>query len=112
MRIAVPVAEKRLCQHFGHCAEFQLFDVDEQEKKIISEKIVPAPEHQPGLLPAWLGEQGVTVVIAGGMGARAQQLFAARQIKVVTGAPAFEPRQVVLSYLHGTLVTGENTCDH
>lgn len=112
LRIAVPVANQRLCQHFGHCDEFYLFDVNEVEAKILNQHVVEAPEHEPGLLPRWLGDQGVKVVIAGGMGGQAQQLFAARGVKVITGAPAFEPELIVMNYLKGVLVTGDNTCDH
>ena len=68
--------------------------------------------HEPGLLPRWLAEKGVTQIIAGGMGARAQQLFAERGIQVVTGAPADDPETLVKAFLSGTLVTGENACDH
>jgi predicted Fe-Mo cluster-binding NifX family protein len=46
------------------------------------------------------------------MGSRAQGLFAARGIRVVTGASADSPERVVQAYLDGTLVTGDNACDH
>jgi len=52
------------------------------------------------------------VIIAGGMGYRAQQLFAQNGIKVVVGAPGNDPESVVSDYLNGTLQTGENPCDH
>ena len=112
MRIAIPVAQGRLCMHFGHCEEFHLIDVDPQKKVITSKQVLQAPEHQPGLLPPWLHERGANVVIAGGMGGRARDLFAERNIKVVVGAPAEEPEKVVQQYLDGTLKTGENVCDH
>jgi len=112
MRIAIPVAQGRLCMHFGHCEEFVLIDVDPAKKAITARQVVKAPDHQPGLLPPWLHERGANVVIAGGMGGRAQQLFAQRGIKVVVGAPAEEPEKVVQQYLDGTLKTGENVCDH
>jgi ATP-binding protein involved in chromosome partitioning len=52
------------------------------------------------------------VIIAGGMGRRAQQLFAQNGITVVVGAPAETPEQLVSAYLSGTLETGGNLCDH
>lgn len=112
MRIAIPLAQGKLSAHFGDCEEFALLDVDEQEKKILHKGTVAAPEHQPGLLPQWLHERGANVIIAGGMGMRAQQLFAQNGIRVLCGASAREPEKVVADFLNGTLVTGANLCDH
>lgn len=112
MKIAVPVAEGRLCMHFGHCEQFMIFDVDTTEKVIKGHEAVTPPPHEPGLLPRWLSERGVNFIIAGGMGARAVGLFKERGVGVVTGAPAGNPQGVVEQYLDGTLVTGANTCDH
>ena len=112
MKIAIPLADGRLCLHFGHCGHFALVDADAAEKKIVAREDVEAPPHQPGLLPAWLAERGATVVIAGGMGGRAQQLFAARGIEVIVGAPAETPEKLVTDYLAGNLRSGDNLCDH
>lgn len=111
MRFAVPTNDKKLCAHFGHCEAFALIDTD-SEGKTGNETYITPPPHEPGLLPPWLAQQGVSCVIAGGMGARAQQLFAQQGVKVITGAQGEYPREVVENYLKGTLVTGANTCDH
>ena len=112
MRIAIPLADGRLCAHFGHCERFALVDADPKARSILRKDEVTAPEHQPGLLPAWLAERGATVIIAGGMGQRAQALFADHRISVVVGAPARPPENLVESYLAGTLAVGDNVCDH
>ena len=112
LRFAVPTSDGVLCPHFGHCQEFTLVDVDMASKEVIGYTSIPAPEHEPGLLPAWLADKGAGFIIAGGMGSRAQQLFAEQGVTVITGAPVDEPRAVVRQYLAGTLVTGENVCDH
>jgi predicted Fe-Mo cluster-binding NifX family protein len=70
------------------------------------------PPHAPGVLPHWLAGHGADMVIAGGLGQRAQNLFEDQNIKVVVGAPAEAPEQVAAAYLAGTLATGSNTCDH
>ena len=75
------------------------------------EKEVPPP-HEPGVLPKWLSELGVTHVIAGGMGGRAQALFTASNITVVTGAPVEDPQVLVKAWLANSLTTGENACSH
>jgi len=111
-KIAVPTAEGRLCSHFGHCEQFALFDVDADSKTILKTTMVVPPPHEPGLLPKWLQEQGADVIIAGGMGSRAQELFLGKGIKVVTGASQEVPAKVVADYLTGALKTGSNVCDH
>jgi len=112
MRVAIPVCEGVLSMHFGHCERFALVDVDPDLMAIVGTKSIDSPPHQPGLLPGWLAEQGVKLVIAGGMGNRAQQLFAEAGVKVVVGAPPNEPERVVSDFLAGSLVTGANVCDH
>ncbi|MFZ1946796.1 MAG: NifB/NifX family molybdenum-iron cluster-binding protein [bacterium] len=112
MRIAIPLAEGRLSPHFGHCGHFAIVDVDPDTKAILGREDIEAPPHQPGLLPPWLADQGVTVIIAGGMGQRARGLFTDRGITVVTGAPPDTPERLVADYLAGTLQVGENICDH
>jgi predicted Fe-Mo cluster-binding NifX family protein len=112
MRIAIPLADGRLSMHFGHCERFALVDVDEEAKTILGKEELPSPEHEPGLLPRWLAQQGAQVIIAGGMGMRAHDLFAQSGIKVVVGAPADTPEALATSYLEGTLQPGDNLCDH
>ena len=112
MRIAVPVSNGRLAQHFGHCEKFALVDVDPATKTITASTEVEAPEHQPGLLPPWLKERGVNLIIAGGMGSRAHSLFQEASIEVVTGAPSDSAAAIIRQYLDGNLVTGDNACDH
>ncbi|MFO7772380.1 MAG: FmdE family protein [Dehalococcoidia bacterium] len=59
-----------------------------------------------------MAEQGVTFVIAGGMGSRAQSLFQQHRIGVIIGAVESDPEKAVLSYLNGQLATENNICDH
>jgi ATP-binding protein involved in chromosome partitioning len=112
MKIAIPLADGRLCMHFGHCEQFALVDVDGTSGKPCQTALLTPPPHEPGLLPRWLHEQGATVIIAGGMGQRAQQLFAQSGVVVVVGAPSDVPENLVEAYLNGTLVSGQNACDH
>ncbi len=112
VKIAIPLAQGKLCMHFGHSEEFALIEVDEQHKEILRQESIPAPEHQPGLLPRWLHDRGANVIISGGMGSRAQSLFSENGIRVVTGAPAEEPSKIAMDYLNGRLVSGGNVCDH
>ncbi len=112
MKIAIPMAGGRLCMHFGHCEQFALVDVDENAGKPTGTTFVTPPAHEPGVLPRWLHEQGATVIIAGGMGQRAQQLFSQNGVKVIVGAPADTAENLATAYMSGTLVSGQNACDH
>ena len=112
MKIAIPTADGQLCMHFGHCQQFALIDVHESTRAPAEPEYVTPPPHAPGVLPAWLAEQGATVILAGGMGQRAQMLFRQNGIDVVVGAPAAAPEQLAADYLNGQLETGQNVCDH
>jgi predicted Fe-Mo cluster-binding NifX family protein len=112
MKIAIPLADGRLCMHFGHCEQFALVDVDESTGKSTNMQCVTPPPHEPGLLPRWLHELGATMIIAGGMGQRAHQLFAQNEVKVLIGVPIDTPENLVKAYLSGTLESGQNACDH
>ena len=110
MKFAIPLADGKLTAHFGHCQEFALVEVEEDQIKS-KETLVPPP-HEPGVLPRWLHDLGTNVIIAGGMGARALDLFAQNNIKVVVGAPSLTPEELVDQYLTNTLQSGANLCDH
>ena len=110
MKFAVPLAEGKLTAHFGHCKEFALVDVE--DNKITNKETIVPPPHEPGVLPRWLYELGTDVIIAGGMGARALDLFAQNGIRVLTGAPSLTPEELVQEYLDNALETGANVCDH
>ena len=112
MRIAIPLAQGKLSLHFGHCDQFAIFDIDDSLKKVINRKDATPPAHEPGVLPQWLHENNVSVIIAGGMGQRAQQLFTQNDIKVVVGASSNTPEELVSAFLQDTLQTGDNICDH
>lgn len=111
-RYAVPLANGQIAMHFGHAAQFAILDYDESTNTIVKNETHTPPPHEPGVLPAWLHEHGVNIIIAGGMGQRAVMLFSQNSIEVVTGATAGTPEQVVLAHGGGNLVTGANVCDH
>lgn len=112
MKIAIPVQAGCVSMHFGHCDEFALYEVNEDDNTILGQTAHKPPAHEPGVLPGWLHELGASVIITGGMGQRAQQLFAQNGIQVVLGAPAEAAEQVATAYLNGTLQAGDNPCDH
>lgn len=108
-KIALPIADGEICMHFGHCQFFRVFNV---ENDVVGtfEDLTPPP-HEPGVIPAFLAENNVNLVIAGGMGSRAQNIFNQHGINVIVGASG-EPKEAVTQYIAGTLVSGVNGCDH
>lgn len=112
MKIAIPIANGILAVHFGHCEKFAMIDVIEKTGEILKIELLTPPPHEPGLLPCWLDEKGVRIIIAGGMGQRAQSLFQSKGISVLVGAPCKDPEVIIKEYFNGTLETGVNACDH
>jgi len=108
MRLAIATQDDMVSAHFGHCQAFTLVDVE--DGTVVETKVIPAPPHEPGLLPRFLGEHGANVVIAGGMGPRAQDLFRAQGIQVLAGIQG-SIEDVVKAFMAGSLKGGDNLCD-
>ncbi|MBC7105921.1 MAG: NifB/NifX family molybdenum-iron cluster-binding protein [Firmicutes bacterium] len=109
MKVAVATEGAYVAAHFGHCAEYTLFEI--ADGKVQSRVSIPNPGHSPGFLPEYLAGLGVTHVIAGGMGPRAQELFADRGITTLVGARG-PVSAVVEDFLAGRLRTGPSLCHH
>lgn len=107
MRIAVAAMGNEVAQHFGHCENFILFDAE--NGKITSENSIPNPGHRPGFLPNFLADKGAEVIIAGGMGGGAVDIFNERNVEVIVGAQG-NAREAVEAYLKGELVSTGSIC--
>ncbi|MBU4487402.1 MAG: NifB/NifX family molybdenum-iron cluster-binding protein [Candidatus Delongbacteria bacterium] len=107
---AVPTKSGKLCEHFGHCESFAVIEVD--GSSVTRNEFITPPAHEPGLYPRFLAEMGVSTIIAGGMGQKAQDLFRQNNIEVFTGIGYEEPHKLVEAYLNKKLVSSENPCDH
>jgi len=111
MRYGIPVTNGVLDPHFGHCEAFALIDVNVDQMTVLRKEVISSPGHQPGFLPGWLAGHGARIVIAGGMGGRALDLFAQHGVEVVMGAPAVDPELAVLEHMRGNLVSSGNACE-
>lgn len=105
MIIAVASVKGQVAQHFGHCESFLLHNTENNQTKT-----VPNPGHKPGFLPNFLGDQGVGVIIAGGIGAHAIEIFNSRNIRVVTGAQG-DALEAALAFSRGELDSTNTTCE-
>ena len=107
MRIAIATENGAVSAHFGHCEGFTVYDTE--GGKVTDTQYIANPGHQPGVLPAFLKQAQVDVVIAGGMGERAQSLFAQNDIRVVAGAEGSLDKAIG-DYLAGALVSKGDFC--
>lgn len=112
MKIAIPTLEGKLCSHFGHCETFTFVEVNPETKEILNITTGVPEEGITCQSANWIAAQGVSVVLAGGMGGRPMMLFAQNGVQVVSGCPELEIEEIVKQYLNSTLVTGENSCGH
>jgi ATP-binding protein involved in chromosome partitioning len=112
MKIAIPLNGLRLAEHFGHCEQFILIDADFNSGNISRFALLAPPAHEPGVLPCWLQERGTEVIIADGIGQRAQRLFAKCGITIKCGTPGESPENLVQAWSEGRLETEPVACNH
>ncbi len=108
-KIAIPMAGGRLSLHFGHCEQFAIIEI--QNNEIVKESLVNPPEHVPGSYPNFLAQQGVNEVLVGGIGQKAVDIFNKNNIKVHMGAQEKSMAALIDDYTNNRLVTGMNHCD-
>ncbi len=114
IKFAIPIKNGKLDSHFGHAALFAIIEADSNSGEI--QKITPVtpPPHAPGVIPEWVAEQGVTVVIAGKMGDKAKQMLAKLNVEALTGIAPAAPDELVKMYFAQSLVTvsAASCCGH
>lgn len=109
-KIAIPMKDNMLCNHFGHSENFAVFETS--DGIITKEERLTPPPHEPGTIPRWLHEVGVTDVIAGGIGQRAIQILLSNHINVYVGVAQKPAELLVNELLSDSLQAGVNLCDH
>lgn len=107
MKIAVACEKNIVSGHFGHCEGFGIYKVE--NKNILNKEFIQNPGHRPGYLPVFLKEHNVDIIISGGMGATAQQLFEQNNINVVVGASGSSD-EVVEKYINGEIKSTGSIC--
>jgi predicted Fe-Mo cluster-binding NifX family protein len=109
MKIAISTDGGSVSAHFGRCPSYTIAEI--VDGKVVGREEIPNPGHEPGFLPGYLAERGVEAIIAGGMGPRAQGLFAEKGIETIIGV-AGPVDEALDRYLRGTLERGRDLCDH
>lgn len=108
MKIAVSTEGKNVSGHFGFCEGFTIYEVE--EGKALNKDFVSNPGHKPGYLPVFLKELNVNVIIAGGMGETAQNLFNEKGIEVIVGAQGLCD-DIVQKCINGELKSTGSVCE-
>lgn len=112
MRVAVSADDGKgldsiVSPHFGRCPYYILVDLDGCEVEHVAAVENPYyNQHQPGQVPQFIRDQGVDVMLTGGMGRRAIGFFEQYGIEAVTGAAGTVGRSLE-QYLGGVLQTAE-----
>lgn len=110
MKIAVTYENGNVFQHFGHTAQFKLYDVE--NGAVVSSQVVDTNGSGHGALAGLLAQQGVDCLICGGIGGGAQMALAEAGIRLYAGCSG-DADQRVAELLNGTLqFAQEATCDH
>ena len=108
MKIAISTNLEKVSEHFGRCPEFTIIEIE--NNKVKNKKIISNPGHRTNFLPKFLKKQGVSYVIAGGAGFRAQKLFEQFDIKLITGIQG-EINQVIKNFIKGKIKQGKDFCN-
>ena len=107
MIIAVASDNGMVTGHFGHCKGFMIFHTE--NNKIVKSETVANPGHRPGFLPNFLNERGINVIISGGMGGGAIEIFNEKNIEVIVGAKG-RAKSAAEAYLQGSLKSTDSVC--
>ncbi len=114
MKIAIARDGSEVSGHFGHCEAYALYQADDSMIRHIGD--LDSPGHEPGMLPPFLASHGVNIIVAGGMGQRAVNLFHENGIEVILGVSGSVDK-AAQDYQSGLLVPGggsictEHTCN-
>jgi len=109
MKVAVATQNNMVAGHFGKCEEYTIYEIE--DSKIVNKQTLNTKDHGHSMLPPYLKENGVNVVICGGMGKGAYDALVARDMKVYVG-PQGDIDEVIALLLRGKLETKEAGCSH
>lgn len=111
MKVALPTDGNQVDGHFGHCAGFTIFTVDENHQIVSEEALIPPPGCgcKSNVIPE-LASKGVSVMLAGNMGGGAVNLLQSNGIQVVRGCTG-GTREVTEAWLARKIVDSGASCE-
>lgn len=108
MKIAIAADGKIVSGHFGHCEGFEMYEVE--DGKVLNNEFVKNPGHRPGFLPVFLKDNNVDIIISGGMGGSAQELFNENKIETIVGVEG-NCDDIIKDYMAGKLKSTGEFCE-
>jgi predicted Fe-Mo cluster-binding NifX family protein len=111
MKIAVPVtSENQIDGHFGHCESYGVFTISDK-KEISDVKKVQSPQGCgcKSDIASVLAEDGVSLMLAGGIGGGAINVLNNSGIEVIRGCSG-DATEVVKLYLKGMVEDSGSSC--
>jgi len=111
MKIAIPVTkENQIDGHFGHCESYNVFTIsDKNEITEIKKVYSPQGCGCKSDISSVLASDGVSVMLAGGIGSGAINVLNYSGIQVIRGCSG-DATEVVNLYLAGSVKDSGNSC--
>ncbi len=107
MKIAVASSKEMVSEHFGHCEDLNFFEI--MDGKVVDEKMLANPNHDCKSLPQFLKDNGMEVLITGGIGKGAMDRCLAQGIEVISGAKG-EAKNAAIEFSNGNLKSTGEMC--
>lgn len=109
-KLAIPVTNGKLAQHFGHAEAFYFYEIENNE--VIKQSMETPPEHAPGTIPTWVAQMKATNIVVGGIGSMAVNIFVQNGVEVHAGVTDLNPEDLVKKFLNGELNSQPEACEH
>ncbi|MEG1848829.1 MAG: NifB/NifX family molybdenum-iron cluster-binding protein [Lachnospiraceae bacterium] len=110
MKIAVTFEDGQVFQHFGHCENFKIYQVE--NKQIIASEVVSAIGSGHGALAAFLQSHDVDTLICGGIGGGARTALAEAGITLYPGVTGDADASVLALQNDSLAFNPDTMCSH
>lgn len=108
MKIAVATEGSQVSRHFGRCERYLAYDIEDEE--VVNKTEIEHPGHRPGFLPRYLSKKEVDLLITGGIGPRAIDMFNSLGINVMSGVQG-NVDDIIQRYLEDELEGKVEPCE-
>jgi len=111
MKIAVPTRNNIIDEHFGHCEYYTVYSIE--NGKVEKKERLDSPQGCgcKSNIATVLREMNVNTMLAGNMGAGAQNVLGMQGIKVIRGCSG-NVDEVVSQFLTGQITDSGVSCSH